>query len=65
MIHMWKKSLVTSSFSYSHNVFLLFPKHVFQIFSHIILLSANAFNLDTSRNLSFGEGLDDELIVSG
>ena len=37
--------------------FLPFPKQVLIFYFKFILLSANAFNLDQSRILSFGKGL--------
>ena len=51
--------LLTSIFSFSHNVFYPFQKK-FPFFCHIyfvILLSANAFNLDQPKILSFGKEL--------
>ena len=57
---LWEKEemLVTSIFSFSHNVF--YPsQNKFQFFSHIYLSSANAFSLNQSKILSFGK----ELIV--
>ena len=51
-----EKMLVTSIFSFSHNVFD--PSQTKLIFSFtFILLSANASNLDQSKILSFGEKL--------
>ena len=49
--------LVTSIFSFSHNVF--FPSlYKFQVSINFILSSVNAFNLGRSRILSFGEELN-------
>ena len=46
--------LVTSIFSFSNNVF--YPSHFkFHLLVTLILLSANAFNLDQSKILSFGK----------
>ena len=49
--------LVTSIFSFSHNVFYPSQKR-FQFFVTFILSSTNAFNLDKSKVLSFGKGLN-------
>ena len=48
--------LVTSIFSFSHDVFDPSLNKI-QFLSHIIFLSANAFNLDRSKNLLFGKEL--------
>ena len=48
--------LKTNIFSYSHNVFNL-SQNKSQFFGHIYLSSANAFNLDKSKILSFGKEL--------
>ena len=55
---LWEKEkmLVTSIFSFSHNVFLPFPK-TNSIFHSHFLSSANALNLDQSKILSFGKEL--------
>ena len=52
-----EKILVTSIFSFSHNVFC--PSQTkFQFFSHIFFFSsAKPFNLDWPKILSFGKGL--------
>ena len=54
---LWEKEkiLVTSIFSFSHNVF--YPsQHKYQFFTNIYLCRLqNAFNLDQSENLSFGK----------
>ena len=51
-----KKMLVTSIFSFCHNVF--YPSQSkFQFFSHIHLLSADALNSDQSKILLFGKEL--------
>ena len=55
--------LVTSIFSFSHNVFYT-VKDRNHHFSHIILSSANAFNLVTPKILSFGKELKFELSLS-
>ena len=55
---LWEKEkmLVTSIFSFSHNVF--YPsKTNFNFSATFNLSSANAFNLDQSKNLSFGKEL--------
>ena len=54
---MWEKvkMLVTIIFSFSHNVFYL-SQNNFQYFSHMNFV-CNAFNLDKSKNLSFGKEL--------
>ena len=59
--------LVTSIFSFSHNVFLPSPlpppqkkkkkKKKFNFFGQHIVSSANALNLDQFKILSFGEEL--------
>ena len=51
-----EKMLVTSIFSFSHHAFYPFLNK-FKILSHILLLSANAFNLDQSKILSFSKYL--------
>ena len=49
--------LVTSIFSFTHNVF--YPlKTNFNFSVTFILSSANAFNLDLTKILSFGKELD-------
>ena len=48
--------LVSSIFSFSHNVSYHLKKN-FCFLITLILSSANAFNLDQSKNLSFGKGL--------
>ena len=51
-----EKLLVTSIFSFSHNVF--YPaQEEFLFICYIYLSSANAFNLVQTTNLSFGNGL--------
>ena len=55
--------LVTSIFSFSHNIF--YPSQFqFQFLSHIFFFfsSANAFNLDQSKYLLFGKELTHSLI---
>ena len=47
--------LVTGIFSFSHNIFYPFPEIIFSFSAMSILLSANAYNLDKSKNLSFGK----------
>ena len=52
--------LVTSIFSFSHNVFYSITDrndHLCYIFFFFFLLSANAFNLDQVNFLSSGNGL--------
>ena len=52
--------LVTSIFSFSHNVFHQSQTEIcFKV--SFILSSANAFNLDQSKNLSFGKVLKGQL----
>ena len=46
--------LVTSIFSFSHNVFYPSQNKFQFFFVTFILLSASAFRLEQSRNLSFG-----------
>ena len=61
---LWEKEkmLVSSIFSFSHNVFLAVQKE-FLFLSYIyILSSANLFNLDKSKILSFGEDLQEEKV---
>ena len=53
--------LVTSIFSFSHNVFHTSKKH-FQYLSHI-KLSANAFKLDQSKILLFRKELSQYLTI--
>ena len=48
--------LVTSIFFFSSNVFYPIPEREIIISAAIILLSANAFNLDQSKILLFGKG---------
>ena len=48
--------LLTSIFTFSHNVFYPSQKE-FLLLSMYILLSANAFNLDHSKSLSFSKEL--------
>ena len=48
-----EKMLVTSIFSFSHNIFYISKTEII-ILATFILLSANAFNLVTSKILSFG-----------
>ena len=56
--------LVASILSSSHNVF--YPlQNEFQFLITIILSSANAFNLDQSKNLSFGKELNDNAEKEG
>ena len=50
-----EKMLVPSIFSFSRKIFHLFQKEV--LFLSYILLSANAFNFDQSKNLLFGKEL--------
>ena len=55
---LWEKEkmLVTGIFSFSHNVFLPFPKQISFFQSHLFCrLQINAFNLDQSKMLSFGK----------
>ena len=54
------ENAVTSIFSFSHNVFYLSPR-IFLFLIIFILSSANAFNLDQSKNLSFSKGLRDKI----
>ena len=58
----WKKEkmLVTSIFSFSHNIFFPFIKKKKKInfWVTFIFLSANAFTLDKSKILPFGKGLN-------
>ena len=51
--------LVTSIFSFSHSLFCSIKEknYHFVILATFNMLSANAFNLVMSKNLSFGEGL--------
>ena len=54
------QSLLSAGYQHfllSHNVFYLSPKK-FNFSVTFILLSANAFNLDQSKNLLFGKGLN-------
>ena len=52
-----EKMLITSIFSYSHNVFTL-PKTIFNVSVTFFFLSSTyAFNLQNSKNLSFGTEL--------
>ena len=53
--------LVTSIFSFSHNVHTL-PKTNFKISATSNLSSANVFNLDQSENLLFGKELSFQYI---
>ena len=56
---LWEKEklLVTSNFSFSHNVF--YPlRELSVISSNLKLSSANSFNLEESKMLSFGKGLN-------
>ena len=56
MLREKEKILVTRIFSFSHNV--CYPsKKNFRFPVTFILSSANAFNLDLSKNLSFGKEL--------
>ena len=52
-----EKMLVTSIFSFSHNVFYSYHKTNFNI--SFILVFANTFNLDFSKILSFGKELNE------
>ena len=52
-----EKMLVTSIFSFSHDVFYSIKKRKIVILATFYLASANAFNLDTSKILSFGKEL--------
>ena len=52
-----EKMLVTSIFSFSHNVFDPIKHKEVIILANFILLSANASNLDQSGVLSFGKEL--------
>ena len=49
--------LVTSIFSFSHNVFYPFQNE-FHFFSHIFFVVCKSFNLDQSKILSFGKELN-------
>ena len=52
--------MLTSIFSFSHNLF--YPsQNKFQFSATFILLSANAYNLDQSKILSFGRELTHHL----
>ena len=55
---LWEKEkmLLTSIFSFSHNVFYRYPRQKF--------LSANAFNLDQSKILPFGKELSLGLLIA-
>ena len=56
---LWEKEklLVTSNFSFSHSVF--YPlRELSVISSNLKLSSANSFNLEESKMLSFGKGLN-------
>ena len=50
---MWEKEkmLVTSIFSFSRNIF----RNKIHFFNHFILMFANPFILDQSKNLLFGK----------
>ena len=54
---LWEKEilLVTRLFSFSHSVFYLFQE-LSAISTELKLSSAKSFNLDESKNLSFGKG---------
>ena len=55
---LWEKEklLITSNFSFSHSVF--YPLRELSIISsNLKLSSANSFNLEESKMLSFGKGL--------
>ena len=54
--------LVTSIFSFSQSVIYLFRREII-ISETFNLSSANAFNLVTSKSLSFGKGLKDKILV--
>ena len=55
--------LVTNIFSFSHNLF--YPsQNKFQFLAEFNLSSANAFNLEQSKNLSFGKDLMDNITES-
>ena len=55
---LWEKEkmLVTSIFSFSHNVFYPY-RNKLQILVTFMVKSANAFNLDKANFLGFGKGL--------
>ena len=60
--HCEKKLLVTSNFSFSHNVF--YPtEHLFSILNALKMWSAICFNLDQSEILSSGNGLRNGIVT--
>ena len=55
--------MLVPAFSPFPAVFTTLPKTNFNFSAKLNLLSANAFNLDQSKNQSFGKGLNSEQLT--